>query len=163
MKHFPVWLLALGAAFGCRNSQPASVAPASTQEQHEPAPTVPAGVAGSGSTLPKLSNCVLHAGSVNVKARQEKGPDGTLGTAVQDARCTSNAECIAQQGQRTAGDGFVYLTCTNGDCSCRIEPDTPPAAPVEFHFQASCTTSAQAKQLLLDHCLAGMGVIPARP
>ena len=117
----------------------------------------------SASVVPRLSPCVLHAGSASVKTRNERELDGTLNAIIEDARCYFNAECIARHGERTAGDGFVYLACVNGDCSCRIEQDTPPSPPIAFQFRATCTTDARAKQLLLDHCLKGMNVVPERP
>ena len=78
--------------------------------------------------------------------------------------CSYNAECVAEQGVESPGDGFVELECRTGDeCSCRIEASAPASPAVTFSFQASCKTLEESKRLMLDHCMRGMGLADAEP
>jgi hypothetical protein len=57
-------------------------------------------------------------------------------------------------------DGSVYMDCKEGRCLCHLESHTPPRAVVEFEFAASCSSVEVMRQLMRDHCLAGMEVLP---
>ncbi len=151
-----------GLLDGCGNSQPVPVAPAPAEpEPKQPPPenTAAAGAPPSSPARPVFSNCVLHAGEAHSKQHQSFGPGRQPGATAKEASCSFNAECIARHGEETEGDGFVYLACTEGDCSCRLEPVTPPASAVTFEFRASCVTSDDAERLLVEHCLKGMHVV----
>jgi hypothetical protein len=67
-------------------------------------------------------------------------------------------EDIAQQGITTSGDGAVVMSCEHGQCSCHLEALAPPNAVVEFHFAATCSSREVMRQLIRNHCLAGMDV-----
>jgi hypothetical protein len=127
---------------GCGSPAPTPVSPPATTKT--PAP-------------PVLSNCVLHAGQSDTTQRREKKPGGELGPSrMLEASCSFNAECVARQGEDNPGDGFAYVSCSDGQCSCRLEPLS--GAVVEWQFQSACTSPEQARQLLQDQCLKGMDV-----
>lgn len=111
------------------------------------------------SGTPVLSNCVMHAGQSDTSQRREKKAGGELGASrVLAASCSFDAECVARRGESNPGDGFVYLSCTEGHCSCRLEPLLPAGGVVEWQFESACTTAEEARQLLRDRCLKGIDV-----
>jgi hypothetical protein len=155
MKLHVVLLVAL-PSIGC-GAPPVRVAPASVSED-EHGPQSERGPMPAASA-PVLSNCVLHAGQSQTSQQKEKGPGGELGpNRLLEASCSFNAECVARQGENNAGDGFAYLSCTDGQCSCRLEPQFPVATVVEWKFDSACTSADQAQQLLRDHCLKGADI-----
>jgi hypothetical protein len=148
-------MAAFSALIGCGKPQPTPIAPDPQSAQRSDA-------AAATPTVVR-SDCVLHAGQVYVERSRSRGPGAQQGPEVQTSRCSFNAECIAEQGQVTDGDGDVYLACAEDDCSCRIVPLTPAREAVEFQFRAECVTDIQAKQLLVERCMKGMHVVPERP
>jgi len=168
----PIWLLLMvvgaGGSFpACGSQAPAPETPrAAPAETPEPAveptlgaPAAPAPSQAEPPARPAFSNCVLHAGSVEARARRARLPGGAPGAISQEGTCSYNAECVARHGESTPGDGLVDMRCTGGTCSCHLEPLAPPGPPFELQFTATCTSAQQAKQLLLEQCLNGMGVI----
>lgn len=112
---------------------------------------------------PVLSNCVLHAGEAATASRTDVTPEGQDTVNIESV-CSYNAECVAEQGVETPGDGFVELECrADGECSCRVEPSAPASSAVTFSFRASCQTLEESERLMLDHCLKGMGLADAEP
>jgi hypothetical protein len=129
---------------------------ASPTSDTEPSPTV---TAERPPGTPVLTNCVMHAGQGDTSQRREKKVGGELGASqVLAARCSFDAECVARRGESNPGDGFAYLSCTEGHCSCRLEPLFPAGSVVEWQFESACATAEQARQLLRDRCLKGIDV-----
>jgi len=105
---------------------------------------------------PLLSNGVLHAGQSDTTTRRNKMPRGELGPpAIMEASCSFDAECFTHRGEAGPGDGFAYLSCRDGHCSCRLEPRFPADTVVDWAFDAVCTSADRAQQLLRDECLKG--------
>jgi hypothetical protein len=156
-------LVSTGAftTFGCSTTHSPEVVPSRAIPESNQVPTIATPPSSSQSpttspVMPVLSNCVLHEGQSDASKRQERTPGGKLHpTRVLKASCSFNAECVARRGEDNPGDGFAYLSCTDGQCSCRLEPLFPPGKAVEWDFQSTCSTTAEARQLLRDHCLKG--------
>jgi hypothetical protein len=124
----------------------------------------PKAQSSSQPPAPVLSNCVLHAGDAATTDQTAVTPGEGQDTTHGDSACSYDAECVAERGVETPGDGFVALRCgTGGDCSCRIEPSAPASAAVTFSFRSSCTTLDEGRRLMLDHCMKGMGLAHAEP
>jgi hypothetical protein len=111
---------------------------------------------------PVSSPCVLHAGNSHRKTRTVRRPGGQVTAEPERGSCSANAECIANKGHDTAGDGFVRLDCTDRSCRCSIEPSGPSggkSSTTTFEASSPCTTSARAMQLIVEQCMPGLIVI----
>jgi hypothetical protein len=124
--------------------------------QHEPAPK---GQAQQPTALPVFLNCMLGNSNVEMTRHRHIPAGGPSDPVTQDGSCTMSVSCIERQGKDTPGDGRVALICAKGQCSCQLEPLTPPGPVVEFRFSAACMTSEQAQQLMLENCLKGMHLL----
>jgi hypothetical protein len=166
----PIWLISImgagGSSAGC-GSPPAPEIPVEAQAEAQPEPAVEPALDGAPPSAPTpaaspvrpvFANCVLHAGTVDAKTRRQRLPGGAPGPITQEGACSYNAECVARQGESSPGDGLVDMRCSGGECTCRLEPLAPPSPPFELQFAAICTSAQQARQLLLERCLEGMGV-----
>jgi hypothetical protein len=150
-------LLAVGpyvAVVACSGSRPVPSEP--------PPKTRPAEPTSEKTPDARLvfSNC--HLGNAIFEGtRCQEGPSGGRRCPPpSEPSCTINASCIKQQGVITPRDGSVYMDCKEGRCSCHLRAHAPPETVVEFEFAASCSSLEVMRQLMRDHCLAGMEVIP---
>jgi hypothetical protein len=109
-------------------------------------------------TRPVFSNCRLGSFRFASAGHDENTTGGSRRSGTSEPSCAINADCIAQQGKTTPGDGTVVMECERGECSCRLEALVPPNAVVEFHFAATCSSPDVMQQLMREHCLIGMDV-----
>jgi hypothetical protein len=138
-------LAALVGAVSCR---PARGRPESLPTTSASDPPTPAQL---------LSNCVIDTGQSKTTKFRERKPGGELGVSqLIDASCLYYAECGLRHGEDNPGDGSAELSCSEGQCLCRLEPVF--SAAVEWRFQAACTSPEEAKQLLRDVCLKGVHI-----
>jgi hypothetical protein len=107
---------------------------------------------------PVFSNCFLGNSRFTSSGYEESLGDTRHSSDSSEPSCAIGANCIAQQGVATPGDGGVLMTCERGQCSCHLEALTPPHTVVDFRFAAKCSSPEAMRQLILDHCLAGMDV-----
>jgi hypothetical protein len=147
----------------CGNARPAPNAPSPAESSREQTPGIADQTqsrSSSNTGSPVFLNCLLGNATIEGTRHSETEPGKPPGPVTQDGSCVIGASCIAEQGKDTPGDGSVGLRCANGQCSCLLEPLTPPGPSVEITFSATCMTYEQAKQLMLKHCLKGMGLAP---
>jgi hypothetical protein len=104
--------------------------------------------------------CVLHAGGSRRHHREVLKPKGKVGTVVESARCSFNAECIWIQGKASPGDGNVELDCVERRCTCRRRLLSGSAVGSTFAFESDlpCATADQAERLLIERCMTGMKI-----
>jgi hypothetical protein len=153
-----LWSGAILYGVSC-GAPPASVTPPAAAEDEQPPERGSEQQQTRPPATPLLSNCVLHAGQSSTRRRREKTPGGELGpSSLREASCSFNAECIAQPGEANPGDGFASLACSDGRCSCRLEPALPAGTVVAWEFRAPCNSAGDAELLLRDQCLQGTGV-----
>lgn len=77
--------------------------------------------------------------------------------------CWVDAECRADEGADSRGDGVVSMACEkDGQCTCRLKHDALPQTIVQARFSAVCATDDDARALLLEHCMKGMHMAPPR-
>jgi hypothetical protein len=110
---------------------------------------------------PVFANCRLGSFRFASEGHDEHGSGDPRPAAPSEPSCAINADCIAQQGRTTPGDGAVVMECASGNCSCRLESLAAPKTVLEFDFVASCSSPEVMQQLIRDHCLAGMDVEPS--
>lgn len=137
----------LSGGSACR--RPAPVSPA-------PPPSADGGAAAARPPGPvDLARCVLQVSDSQKTVHRIKRPGGTLSPATVTGTCSAQAECSAEKGKVSAGDGAVSLACEGRACRCTIEPLAPPAAPsvVRFAIAEPCTGDQQARALFQQHCL----------
>ena len=75
------------------------------------------------------------------------------GPSIRTTYCYMNAECIAQHGVETLGDGFAEIRCTGRSCKCRIEYLGHAPVTRELAFEADCEPSEQVDELLRKRCI----------
>lgn len=109
-------------------------------------------------TRPVFSNCRLGSFRFASAGHDENTTGSPRRSGTLEPSCAINADCIAEQGKTTPGDGTVIMECEGGNCSCRLEALAPPSTVVQFGFVASCSTPEVMQQLIKDHCLIGMDV-----
>jgi hypothetical protein len=116
--------------------------------------------ADSGVAADITAPCVLHAGDSRRHRREVLEPKGKVGSVVETARCSFNAECIWIQGRASPGDGNVELDCVERRCTCRRTPLSASArAPtIRFQLDVPCGTEDQAERLLIERCMAGLKI-----
>lgn len=127
----------------------------------EPPPRMPPGEPSSENTpdaRPVFSNCLLGNSRFTGAGYEESLGDTRHSSGATEPSCIIGANCIGQQGVTTTGDGAVLMKCERGQCSCHLEALAPPHTVVEFQFAAGCSSPEVMRQLILDHCLAGMDV-----
>jgi hypothetical protein len=110
---------------------------------------------------PVFANCRLGTFRFASEGHNEHGSDDRRPSEPSEPSCAINADCIAEQGRTTPGDGAVVMECASGNCSCRLEALAAPKTVFEFDFVASCSTPEVMQQLIRDHCLADMDVEPS--
>jgi hypothetical protein len=115
----------------------------------------------SSEARPVFANCRLGSFRFASAGHDESVSGAARSAGSNEPNCAINADCIAQQGVTTHGDGAVAMECARGDCACRLESRTPPNTVVEFRFAATCSTPEVMERLIREHCLAGMDVKPA--
>lgn len=150
-------LLALGPYLGvvaCSGSRPAPSEPPPRTATTEPS------VEKTPEARLVFSNCRLGNSTRSGSSCREGPSGGRRCPPPSEPSCTINASCIQQQGVIDPRDGSVYMDCKDGRCLCHLESHTPPRAVVEFEFAASCASVEVMQQLMRDHCLAGMEVLP---
>jgi hypothetical protein len=163
-----LWLAAIsggwGAIVSCGISRSTPNGPSHDESDREQTPGAVAQSQSSRSSersgSPVFFNCLLGNATIKGTRHRETEPGKPPGPVTEDGSCVIGASCIGQQGKNTPGDGSVGLRCANGQCSCLLEPLTPPGPSVEFHFPATCMTYERAKQLMLEHCLKDMHLAP---
>lgn len=127
----------------------------------EPQPKVAPGDPSSENTSgarPVFSNCLLGNSRFTSAGHEENPGDTRHGSRPSEPSCVIGANCVARQGVTTPGDGSVLMKCERGKCSCHLEALAPPHTAVDFRFAASCSSPEVMRQLIRDHCLAGMDV-----
>jgi hypothetical protein len=104
--------------------------------------------------------CVLHAGDSHHNRREIRNANGEPGGVVESASCSFNAECVEEVGKVSAGDGDVGIDCTDRRCTCRQTILSSPTTPTTFTFEsdAPCSTTEEARRLLVENCMKGMKV-----
>lgn len=107
---------------------------------------------------PVFSNCLLGNSKFSNAGYAESLGDTRHSSNPSEPNCVIGANCIAQQGVTTSGDGAVLMKCERGQCSCHLEALAAPHTVVEFQFAANCSSPEVMRQLIRDHCLAGMDV-----
>jgi hypothetical protein len=127
----------------------------------EPSPKKPAGEQSSlnpPEARPVFSNCLLGNSRFRSAGHEDSLGDSRDSSAPSEPSCAIGANCIAQQGVASAGDGTVFMECKHGQCSCHLQALTAPHTVADFQFTAKCSSPELMRQLIRDHCLAGMDV-----
>jgi hypothetical protein len=127
----------------------------------EPPPRAPPREASAENTPEArlvFSNCYLGNFRFASAGYDESVGDGPRSSGASEPSCAINADCIAQQGVVTPGDGAVAMECERGNCSCHLEALAPPHTVAEFQFSATCSSPEVMQRLIREHCLAGMDV-----
>jgi hypothetical protein len=147
-------LLAVGpylAVIACSGSRPTpSEAPPKT-------PLVEPGVEKTPKAPLVFSNCYLGNSTISGSSCQAGASHRCPPPS--EPSCSINADCIQEQGVTDPRDGSVYMDCKEGRCLCHLRAHAPPETVVEFEFAASCSSIEVMRQLMRDHCLAGMEVL----
>jgi hypothetical protein len=146
-------LLAVGQYLivACSGSRPVPSDPPSKTPPAEPTP----------EKIPDarlvFSNCYL--GNSTISGSSCKAGPSHRCPPPSEPSCSINADCIQEQGVIDPRDGSVYMDCKEGRCLCHLRAHAPPETVVEFEFAASCSSIDVMRQLMRDHCLAGMEVL----
>jgi hypothetical protein len=118
-------------------------------------------MADGGPAADITAPCVLHAGDSRRHRREVLKPTGKVGSVVESARCSFNAECIWIQGAASPGDGNVELDCVERRCTCRrtLLSASMTTSTIAFQSEVPCGTADQAERLLIERCMTGLKIV----